>query len=171
MTGRLAAVDRGIAATLRWGCIAALFGMLALLSLGVAARAFPVFSMSGYDEIIELLMAWLTFAGAAALWREAALFRVGLVEALLPAPAARLVDRLVALLMLGFALVFTWQGWVFAAGALESVPFLGISKQPWYAALPASGLLMVVYAVAGLVGRVAPEARSAGLSAQQESAI
>jgi TRAP-type C4-dicarboxylate transport system permease small subunit len=168
MTFWLDVVDRAVAATLRWGCIAALFGMLALLSLGVAARVFPVFSMSGYDEIIELFMAWLTFGGAAALWREAALFRVGLVEALFPAGAARLIERMVALLMLGFALVFTWQGWVFAAGALESVPFLGVSKKPWYAALPAMGLLMVVYAVAGLVGRVAP---SAGLSAQQESAI
>jgi TRAP-type C4-dicarboxylate transport system permease small subunit len=107
--------------------------------------------MSGYDEIVELLMAWLTFLGAAALWREGALFRVELLEFLLPPRLALWTARLVKLVMLSFAIVFTVQGYEFTAGALETLPFLAVSKQGWYAAMPVAGALMIVYTVAGLI--------------------
>ena len=114
-------------------------------------RAVPVFSMSGYDEIIELLMVWLTFLGAAALWREGTLFRVELLELLLPSAAALWSTRLVKLIMLAFAVGFTAEGFEFTVGALETVPFLAVSKQGWYASMPIAGALMTIYAVVGLV--------------------
>ena len=152
MRAALLAVDRAVLLAIRWGAIISLLVILALLSLGVFVRAVPVFSMSGYDEIIELLMAWLTFLGAAALWRQGTLFRVELIELMLPPSAARWITRLVKLVMLAFALVLTVQGWDFTAGALETVPFLAVSKQAWYAAMPVAGLLMTIYAIAGLIG-------------------
>jgi TRAP-type C4-dicarboxylate transport system permease small subunit len=144
-------LDHALALALRWGAIFSLLAILALLSLGVLARAVPVFSMSGYDEIIELLMAWLTFLGAAALWREGTLFRVELLEFVLPRGAALWATRLVKLVMLAFAVVFTIQGFDFTIGSLETVPFLAVSKQGWYAAMPIAGALMTIYAVVGLV--------------------
>jgi TRAP-type C4-dicarboxylate transport system permease small subunit len=151
MRAALVSLDRTVAAAIRWGAILSLLAILALLSLGVLARAVPVFSMSGYDEIIELLMAWLTFLGAAALWREGMLFRVELLELLLPPAAALWTTRLVKLIMLAFAVLFTVQGFDFTVGALETVPFLAVSKQGWYAAMPIAGALMTIYAVVGLV--------------------
>jgi TRAP-type C4-dicarboxylate transport system permease small subunit len=147
----LLALDRAILAAIRWGAIASLLFILGLLSLGVFVRAVPIFSMSGYDEIIELLMAWLTFLGAAALWRQGTLFRVELLELMLPPAGARWTTRIVKLIMLAFALIFTIQGWDFTSGALETVPFLAVSKQGWYAAMPVAGLLMTIYAVIGLL--------------------
>jgi TRAP-type C4-dicarboxylate transport system permease small subunit len=151
MRAALVRLDRTVAAAIRWGAILSLLAILALLSLGVLARAVPVFSMSGYDEIIELLMAWLTFLGAAALWRQGTLFRVELLELLLPPAAALWTTRLVKLVMLAFAVVFTVQGFDFTAGSLETVPFLAVSKQGWYASMPIAGALMTIYAVVGLV--------------------
>jgi TRAP-type C4-dicarboxylate transport system permease small subunit len=146
----LLVLDRAILLAIRWGAIASLLVILGLLSLGVFVRAVPVFSMSGYDEIVELLMAWLTFLGAAALWRQGTLFRVELLELLLPPAGARWTTRLVKLVMLAFAVVFTLKGWEFTAGALETVPFLAVSKQGWYAAMPVAGVLMTIYALIGL---------------------
>jgi TRAP-type C4-dicarboxylate transport system permease small subunit len=151
MRAALTALDRAVAGTIRWGAILSLLVILLLLSLGVFVRAVPVFSMSGYDEIIELLMAWLTFLGAAALWREGTLFRVELLELVLPARLAVWTTRLVKLVMLAFAIVFTVQGFDFTVGALETVPFLAGSKQGWYAAMPLAGALMTIYAVVGLI--------------------
>jgi TRAP-type C4-dicarboxylate transport system permease small subunit len=151
MRAALASLDRAVAAAIRWGAILSLLAILLLLSLGVLARAIPVFSMSGYDEIVELLMAWLTFLGAAALWREGTLFRVELLELLLPRHLALWTTRLVKLIMLAFAIVFTVQGFDFTVGSLETVPFLAVSKQGWYAAMPVAGALMTIYAIAGLL--------------------
>jgi TRAP-type C4-dicarboxylate transport system permease small subunit len=147
----LRTLDRAVFQAIRWGAIASLLAILLLLSLGVFVRAVPVFSMSGYDEIIELLMAWMTFLGAAALWREGALFRVELLELVLAPRWARWTTRLVKLVMLAFAVTLLVQGWEFTAGSLETVPFLAVSKQGWYAAMPVAGLLMTIYAVVGLL--------------------
>jgi TRAP-type C4-dicarboxylate transport system permease small subunit len=147
----LLGLDRAVAAAIRWAAILSLLVILALLSLGVFVRAFPIFSMSGYDEIIELLMAWLTFLGAAALWREGTLFRVELLALVLPPGAALWLTRLVKLIMLAFAIAFTVIGAEFTLGTLETVPFLAVSKQGWYAAMPVAGALMMVYALVGLI--------------------
>jgi TRAP-type C4-dicarboxylate transport system permease small subunit len=152
MRALILSLDRAVAAAIRWGAILSLVTILTLLSLGVLVRAVPVFSMSGYDEIIELLMAWLTFLGAAALWREGTLFRVELLELVLPPGVALWTTRLVKLVMLAFAVVFTVQGFEFTVGSIETVPFLAVSKQGWYAAMPVAGALMTIYALVGLIG-------------------
>ena len=167
MRAALAAVDRTLARLLRYAVIAMLAVILVLVALGVFVRLVPLFSMSGYDEIVELLTVWLTFVGAVALWREGALFRVDLLAPALPPRLGRAVEVAARLLMLLFALVFTYKGWTFTAGAIETTPFLGVSKQPWFAAMPVCGALMVVYALAGVVVAVrapAPD-RSPDISA------
>jgi hypothetical protein len=45
MRAALVSLDRTVAAAIRWGAILSLLAILALLSLGVLARAVPVFSM------------------------------------------------------------------------------------------------------------------------------
>src|SRR5690242_11129500 len=104
-------IDRWLFAFLRAFVIAALAITLVLITFGVIARVLPVFSMSGYDEIIEWLIAWMTFAGTIVLWRQGTLFRVDLIS-MLPSPlAVRSIDLFTRLLMLAFAIVFTWKGY------------------------------------------------------------
>ena len=145
----LTALDRLLGRVLRLFVIFAIALTLVLISLGVVARVFPFFSMSGYDEVIEWLIAWLTFAGAVALWREGSLFRVDMIIS--SGVLRRMITVVAQALMLLFAVVFTWKGYEFAADTIETMPFLYVSKIPWYAAMPVCGALMVVYAIVGLV--------------------
>jgi TRAP-type C4-dicarboxylate transport system permease small subunit len=151
MVRALTALDRGLVFLIRWFVVLALMAMLVLLALGIFVRLVPVFSMSGYDEVIEFLVAWTVFLGAVALWREGTLFKVELVNLLGSAPLMRVANLLARGLMLAFAIIFLVEGWKFTAGSIETMPFLFVSKQPWYAAMPVAGLLMTVYGVAGVV--------------------
>jgi TRAP-type C4-dicarboxylate transport system permease small subunit len=150
----LATLDHAVGRALRWFIVAGLAIVLVLIALGILVRIVPVFSMSGYDEIIELLIAWMTFAGAVALWREGALFKIDLFSAMSP-PVAKGIDTLAMLLSLLFALVFTIKGWQFASGTIETLPFLFISKMGWYASMPVCGALMTAYALVGLYRAIA----------------
>lgn len=163
----LTTLDRAVAAILRLFVIFALVVVLILITLGVVVRVVPVFSMSGYDEVIEFLVAWMTFAGTVAIWRQGALFRVDLTAFIASAGVVRAINVLTQALMLLFAVVFTVKGWQFAEGSIETMPFLFISKTPWYAAMPVCGALMVIYGIVGLVGamRGNPENESATLAA------
>ena len=84
MMTMLKTLDRYFALVLKYAAIACFISLFILLALGVIVRSFPVFVISGYDEIIELLFAWLTFVTTVALWREGALYRVTVIEDALP---------------------------------------------------------------------------------------
>jgi TRAP-type C4-dicarboxylate transport system permease small subunit len=149
MMAGLLALDRFVGALCKWGVIIALVALFVLLLLAVIVRMAPVIPISGYDEIVEWLFAWLTFLGALALWREGALYRVTLVDAL-PMLARRVVEFAIQSLMLLFAVVLMIYGVDFLRNAGETTPFLGIDKSWWYAAMPVTGALMTIYSIVGL---------------------
>jgi TRAP-type C4-dicarboxylate transport system permease small subunit len=68
---------------------------------------------------------------------------------------ARAVNVLAQLLGLLFAVVFTIKGYEFTAGSIETMPFLFMSKKPWYAAMPICGTFMIVYAMVGVIRAIA----------------
>jgi TRAP-type C4-dicarboxylate transport system permease small subunit len=150
MMAALKALDRAIGFVCKWGVIGALLGLFFLLLLGVIVRFAPVLPISGYDEVIELLVVWLTMLGAVALWREGGLYRVVVIEEMAPPAMRRAIALLHHVLMLGFALVLLVKGLEFVRDSGETTPFLGIDKAYWYLALPIPGALMVVYSIAGL---------------------
>lgn len=143
--------DRFVEIGTRYAVIFSIVAIMILLALGIFVRLVPIFSMAGYDEIIEFLFAWMTFLGTVALWRQGNLFKVELLRNIPPA-LAKWIHLAVNLCLLLFALVFTWWGWIFAMGATESTPFLMLPKKPWFFAMPATGALMTIYAFAFLVG-------------------
>ncbi|WP_270935249.1 TRAP transporter small permease [Falsiroseomonas oryzae] len=146
----LRGVDRTVAMLCRWGVILAMLGLFVLLLVAVVGRSVPALAVSGYDEIVELLVVWLTMLGAVALWREGALYRVASLEAALPRPARRALALAQQLIMLGFALALVWWGWIFLVDSMEIAPFLGIDKGWWYAAIPIAGVPMAAYSLAGI---------------------
>ena len=147
----LRAADRAVGALCRWGMIGTLLGLSALLLLGVAVRFLPFLTVSGYDEIVELLVVWLTMLGALALWREGGLYRVVAVEDMTPPAVRRALAFMHNALMLGFALVLVWKGGEFVRDSGETLPFLGVDKALWYLALPVCGALMAAYSVVAIV--------------------
>ena len=143
--------DRLVEKGTRYTVIFSIVAIMILLALGIFVRLVPVFSMAGYDEIIEFLFAWMTFLGTVALWRQGSLFKVELLRDI-PSPIAKWIHLAVNLCLLLFALVFTWWGWKFAMGATETTPFLMLPKKTWFFAMPATGALMTIYAIAFLFG-------------------
>ena len=143
-------LDVAVAAALRWFVVGCLLGLFFLLVLGIVQRSVPALKLPGYDELIELLFAWLTFMGAAALWREGALYRVGVLDRLLPRSGRRVVGIGLNLMLLVLLWVFVVKGWEFAAQSGETTPFLQVDKIWWYAAVPVSGLVMTAYHLAAL---------------------
>ena len=146
----LESLDRACEAVLRHAVSVCIVAVLALLTLGIVSRAVPVFSMTGYDEIIELLFAWMTFMGAVLLWRDGSLFRVEFLQSMLGREARRILQAGTLLLMLLFAVVFTWEGWVFGLGTIEMTAFLNWPKNAWYISMPVAGTLMILYTLAAL---------------------
>jgi TRAP-type C4-dicarboxylate transport system permease small subunit len=69
MIAVLRLADRLVAALCRWGVVGGLLGLFVLLLLAVVVRFLPLLPISGYDELVELLVIWLTMLGAVALWR------------------------------------------------------------------------------------------------------
>jgi TRAP-type C4-dicarboxylate transport system permease small subunit len=143
-------VDAALAAGMRWFVVGCLLGLFFLLTLGIVQRSVPSLKVPGYDELIELLFAWLTFIGAAALWREAALYRVGALDRLLPRAARRVVAIGINLMLMVLLWVFVVKGWEFASQSGETTPFLQFDKIWWYAAVPVSGVIMTIYHLAAL---------------------
>ena len=151
-------VDQVVQRAGRAVVILALVAMLALLALGVVIRVFPVIPLAGYDEIVELLMAWMTFLGAAVLCGEGSLYRVDVLVDRLPAGAARIIGFGVRLVTLLFAIVLTVEGWRVAVLSAETSPFLRCPKSIAYASMPVAGVIMIAYTLTG-IGRVLLEGR------------
>jgi TRAP-type C4-dicarboxylate transport system permease small subunit len=143
-------LDRGLIAVLRAAVVLAVIVIFVLLLLGVLVRAVPLFSMAGYDEIVELLVAWAVFLGAVVLWREGGHFRVEFLQRSLTRRPAWIVEGVAYALALAFAVVFTHQSYHFAAGTAEMTAFFAMSKTAWYASMPVAGALMVLAALADL---------------------
>lgn len=148
--GFWARLDAVVARALRWFVVGCLLGLFFLLVLGIVQRSVPALKVPGYDELIELLFAWLTFMGAAALWREGALYRVGVLDRLLPRAGRRALGIVLNLVLLVLLWVFVVKGWEFASQSGETTPFLQVNKIWWYAAVPMSGLIMTAYHLAAL---------------------
>ena len=147
---RVAAIDRWVQSAGRAAVTVALLAIMALLTLGILIRVLPLMSVAGYDEIVELLVAWMTFVGAAVLWGEGCLYRVDVVTSRLPARIARVVDLFVHLAMLLFAVTFTVEGWRVAVLSAETTPFLRFPKSLAYGSMPVAGVVMIGYSLAAI---------------------
>lgn len=150
MINFLKSADRRFAIALKYGAIACFLGLFILLALGVLVRSFPIFVIAGYDEIIELLFAWLTFVTTVALWREGALYRVTVIEDALPAKFQPALEVLIQICMLVFALILVIYGVRFVEMSNETTPFLQIDRIFWYSSLPICGVFMTLYSTIGL---------------------
>jgi TRAP-type C4-dicarboxylate transport system permease small subunit len=123
------------------------FGLFVLLAFGIIQRSFPDISISGYEELIDLLFIWMAFAGTAALWREGALYRVGAFDNIWSSGIKRAIAFLIHILMLALLWVLVVYGYDFAANAGETTPFLQVNKIYWYIAIPLNSVLMTVYSL------------------------
>ena len=143
-------LDNAVGFVCKYASMAMLFALFVLLGLSIILRLVPLFTISGYDEVVEFLFVWIIVLTTIALWREGSLYRVSIFEHMLP-PAGQLALALVInLAMLVLALILAYYGWQFAAASGETTPFLRLDKTYWYAAIPFGGMMTSIYSVVWL---------------------
>jgi TRAP-type C4-dicarboxylate transport system permease small subunit len=148
-----ARADHALDAVMRWISSICLVVLLGLVSLIVLIRFWPVVALGWEDEVVELAFAWMIFLGSAAVWRSHEHIVIDFIpQALAGSPAGRALEMLVGVLVLGFLGVYTWYGWLLTLQSQGNTsPMLVLPKPLWYAAVPASGLVMIGYTIVRMV--------------------
>jgi len=132
-------------------CVVLIAGLFVVIALVVATRLGGLGSPAWSDEIVEFMLAWLIFIGAAGLWRRNEHFRVDLLEQLSRNPLTRVrLAITVELLCVGFLAVLTYYGGLFAFRATDTSPTFSLPLVYWYASMPVSTGLMLAYSLARL---------------------
>lgn len=145
-------LEAGLGWVMRTVTVASLTGLFVAVGFVVANRTIGVRSTGWTDELIELLFAWLIFAGAASLWRERGHFAVDLAVQVMPEGMAKqAVKTLAEGLCLVFLWVFFYQSLVFIANATDDSPVFAISKVYWYGVMPIAAAIMMGYSIVRFV--------------------
>ena len=142
-------IDRLILNTLKVVAIVSFVFLTILVTANVIVRFFPVVSLHWFDEIIELLYAYLVFYGAAALWILRGHICVGdWIEKSIANPRLRhLYLAFIELLVLAFAAVFFYYSLRLTILALDVTNVFAIPKRVLYSCMPVAGALMVIYSL------------------------
>jgi TRAP-type C4-dicarboxylate transport system permease small subunit len=142
-------MDEIISKVLKGVTITCLVFLTLLVSANIFVRFFPVASLHWFDEIIELLYAYLVFYGAAALWISREHFGVGnWIETRIRVERMRAGYRMIIqVLVLAFVVIFFYYSLRLTLLARDVTNVFAIPKRVLYSCLPASGMLMIIYSV------------------------
>ena len=145
----MAFVDRLVLNALKIVTIVTFIFLTILITANVIVRFFPVVSLHWFDEIIELLYAYLVFYGAAALWILRGHISVGnWIEKSIGNPRLRHLYRMfIELMVLAFAAVFFYYSLRLTILALDVTNVFAIPKRVLYSCMPVAGALMVIYSL------------------------
>jgi TRAP-type C4-dicarboxylate transport system permease small subunit len=149
LAGTFKRMDEIILKILKGITITCLVFLTLLISANIFVRFFPVASLHWFDEIIELLYAYLVFYGAAALWISREHFGVGnWIEARIRTETKRAAYRMIIqILVLVFVVIFFYYSFRLTLLARDVTNVFAIPKRVLYSCLPVSGILMIVYTV------------------------
>ena len=145
MTSRLRAFRDRYGRVLEWVVSALMVVLAAEVTLGVVFRAIGQ-SLIWYDEVASVLLAWLTFYGAALASVKRA--HIGCPELLdaMPWRARRAFNIFAELVVIAFFLLLGWVGAsvlpILATDALVSIPSVPMSVVQ--SVIPISALLIVI---------------------------
>ncbi len=151
--GSLKLIDQVILKTLKVITITSFVFLTLLISANVFVRFVPIVSLHWFDEIIELLYAYLVFYGSAALWISREHFGVGdWIERRISDIRMRYVYRMtIELLVLCFALLFFYYSLRLTLLARDVTNVFAIPKRVLYSCLPVSGAIMILYSIRNMV--------------------
>jgi TRAP-type C4-dicarboxylate transport system permease small subunit len=125
-------------------CISTGFALLILLTGNVLVRIFPIVSLHWFDEIVELLFAWLVFLGSAVLFSQKDHFMIEWLgkksENTRFSPYYKLIINLICL---SFVTVFMYQGMRLTVLARDWTAVVNLPRRVLYVSMPISGLFMV----------------------------
>ena len=142
-------IDKALLYTLKGITITSFFFLTLLISANVFVRFFPVASLHWFDEIIELLYAYLVFYGAAALWISHEHFGVGdwLEKRIKNARMRYGYRMIIELLVICFVVIFFYYSLKLTILAQDVTNVFAIPKRILYSCLPISGAVMIIYSI------------------------
>jgi TRAP-type transport system small permease protein len=146
----LQVVDRFVLKLLKAFTILCFILLTLLITANVSVRFVPVISLHWFDEIIELLYAYMIFYGAAALWITREHISVGdwMTSRLFKSQKAiRVYQLILECLVLVFVLIFLFYSLRLTDQARDVTNVFAIPKKVLYSCMPISGLVMVVYSL------------------------
>jgi TRAP-type C4-dicarboxylate transport system permease small subunit len=145
----MAFADKVILNALKVITIVSFVFLTILITADVIVRFFPVVSLHWFDEIIELLYAYLVFYGAAALWILRGHISVGdWIEKSIGNPRRRHLYRMfIELMVLAFAAGFFYYSLRLTILALDVTNVFAIPKRVLYSCMPVAGAIMVIYSL------------------------
>lgn len=145
--GALKTIDRIILLVLKVLTVTLFCLLSVLVSANVLVRFVPVVSLHWFDEIVELLYAYLVFYGAAALWITREHFSVGdWIEKNIRNDRLKHAYRMIIeLFVLGFALIFLFYSFRLTSLVQDVTNAFAIPKGVLYSCMPVSGVIMVIY--------------------------
>jgi TRAP-type C4-dicarboxylate transport system permease small subunit len=158
MGSLLKRMDRVILGTLKVITITSFVILTILISANVFVRFVPIASLHWFDEIIELVYAYLVFYGAAALWITRGHISVGdwIEERIIKNVRTRYFYRMtLELLVLFFTVIFFYYSLRLTILALDVTNVFAIPKRILYSCLPISGAIMVIYTLRNIVVELA----------------
>jgi TRAP-type C4-dicarboxylate transport system permease small subunit len=123
-------IRRFLERVLEGACVGLMIGLAVVVVMAVVYRKAGS-SLVWYDEVAAIMLAWLTYYGAAlAALRRAHLGFPGVFDA--SPPALRIVMQVISeTLVIGFFGVIAWYGWevivILAGDTLTSLPWIPIS--------------------------------------------
>jgi TRAP-type transport system small permease protein len=147
--GSLKRIDKVILKALKAITITSFVLLTLLIAANVFVRFFPIVSLHWFDEIIELLYAYLVFYGAAAVWISREHFGVGdWIEKRIKNMGMRYAYKIVIeLLVLCFVVIFFYYSLRLTILARDVTNVFAIPKRVLYSCLPVSGLIMMIYSI------------------------
>jgi len=154
MMASLRWIDKVILSALKAVTITAFILLTILITANVFVRFFPIVSLHWFDEIIELLYAYLVFYGAAALWITREHISVGdwLSGRVLKSARVRHVyGVIVELLVLCFVVIFFYYSLQLTERALDVTNVFAIPKKILYSCMPIAGAIMIVYSIRNIM--------------------
>jgi TRAP-type C4-dicarboxylate transport system permease small subunit len=128
------------------------------MTVVVAAQVFFRYGLNASlfwsEELARYLLVWLTFLGASTAFRRGAHPGIDLFSTRLPAPLQRIARRLVQAVCLAVFAVMVVYGIEFSWFVrMQISPALGWPKWVVFAAVPVSGAILAVHALAFLTTR------------------
>ena len=151
-------IDGIVLAALKVVTIVCFVLLTVLITANVFVRFFPVASLHWFDEIIELLYAYLVFYGAAALWITRDHISVGdwiggtVVK---NARARHAFGAVVEIMVLVFVLVFFYYSAQLTERAIDVTNVFAIPKKILYSCMPIAGAVMIVYSLRNIAVEMA----------------
>ena len=135
-------------------CLVSFIGLFIILGLNVFFRwvpilsMFPSFSMGWFDEIVQMLFAWMVMSASSLLCRNCDHFKVDLIQMKLEGKRALyILEFVINLATMVFFAALMYYGWLLVQGAVQTTPVLKMQMKYLYMCIPFNSLIMLAYTI------------------------